>query len=471
VPLPRVLRTTSFRFAAIYVLMFVASAMVLGTVVFVVAREAMLQQMTARIETEAALLESHFKREGLPGLAATVEDRGRGAAALEYLLEGPDGRRLAGEIPSVGKHAGWFDITIDERQGDKNAPERLRALAVLLSGGFLLVVGDDIGRLDELQEAILRAFAVAIGVTVLLGALGGLLLSRAFLHRVDEITRTAEAIINGNLARRVPLGGTGDDFDHLAATLNRMLDRIAALMESLKQVSSDIAHDLRTPLSRLLQRLEEARESARNVQEYEDTMESAAKEGHKILETFSAILRIAQVEGGERGANFTDVNLTLIAEAVADAFLPVMEDEGHSLEVLIEPAAMVRGDKELLSQLLVNLMENALRHTPAGTRIVLSLLRSPDGRLELSVKDNGPGVPDSERGHLVERFYRCERSRTSEGNGLGLSLVAAVVDLHGATMRLEDAGPGLLVSILFQASPPGVRQGASQGFGSAVARD
>ena len=448
--LPRVLRTTSFRFAAVYVLLFVASAFVLGTVVFIVARQAMLRQMTVRIDGEVALLETEYRQKGLAGLIAIVESRERGVAALDYLVQAADGHRLAGAIPPIGVRTGWFDVTINEERDGKTAIEKLRAKGLHFDDGLALAVGDDIDRVADVEETILRAFAVAIGATVFLGALGGLLLSRAFLKQVDAITRTAEAIIDGNLSRRIPIEGTGDDLDHLAGTLNRMLDRIAALMESLKQISSDIAHDLRTPLSRLLQRLEEACASARSLAEYEEAVEAAAGEANDILGTFAALLRIAQVEGGERRASFRDVDFTKVADAVTDAFLPVAEDERHALQTQIEPDVVVRGDKELLSQLLVNLIENALRHTPPGTKIVLSLRRHANGNIELAVRDNGPGVPISERSRIVERFYRCERSRTTEGNGLGLSLVAAVADLHGATLRLEDAGPGLLVTTLFR---------------------
>jgi signal transduction histidine kinase len=432
------------------VLLFVASAFVLGTVVFIVARQAMLRQMTVRIDAEVALLKTEYRQKGLAGLIAIVESRERGVAALDYLVQASDSHRLAGAIPSIGQRTGWFDITISESRGGKAWLEKLHAKALQFDDGLVLAVGDDIDRVADVEEAIMRAFAVAISATVFVGALGGVLLSRAFLKRVDAITRTAEAIIDGNLSRRIPVGGTEDDFDHLAATLNRMLDRIAGLMESLEQISSDIAHDLRTPLSRLLQRLDEARASALSIVEYEEAVEAAAVEANDMLGTFAALLRIAQVEGGERRASFRDVDFTKVAEAVIDAFLPVVEDERHALETQIEPNAVVRGDKELLSQLLVNLIENALRHTPPGTKIVLSLRRHPKGDVELAVRDNGPGVPEQERCRIVERFYRCERSRTTEGNGLGLSLVAAVADLHGAKLRLKDAGPGLLATIVFR---------------------
>lgn len=463
--LPRLLRTATFRFAALYVLLFAGSAVVLGLAVYVMARAAMLEQTATRVEAEVATLRAEYQRHGLAGLEAAVAARGQGRAALDYLVQAADGRRLAGEIPPVGSRRGWFDARLGVSNEEEVAPEMLRALAVDLGGGLTLVVGDDLARVTEVEEAILRAFASAIGVVVVLGALGGLLLSWAFLRRVDAIVRTAEAIIDGDLARRIALRGTGDDLDHLAITLNRMLDRIAALMESLRQVSADIAHDLRTPLSRLLQRLERARATARSIAEYEAAVADATGEVQELLRTFTALLRIAQVEGGERRASFHDIDLGALAATVADAFRPAVEDEQHTLTTDIAPGIWVRGDQELLTQLLVNLIENALRHTPAGTCIALVVRPRPRGSAELRVQDNGPGVPADERARVTERFYRCERSRSTPGNGLGLSLVAAVADLHGAALHIDDAGPGLSVRVEFprQALPHQSRRCASGG--------
>lgn len=244
--------------------------------------------------------------------------------------------------------------------------------------------------------------------------------------------------------------GTGDDLDRLAGTLNRMLDRIGVLMDSLRQVSSDVAHDLRTPLSRLRQRLEGALTSAGSVAEYQAAVEAAVAEAESLLETFSALLRIAQVEGGSPRSGFRDVDLSGVVEAVVDAFLPDAEDGGRALVSDVAPNVAMRGDQELLTQMLANLAENALRHTPAGTRILVRLGEGGDGPL-LEVEDNGPGVPEEDRARILRRFYRGERSRTTAGSGLGLSLVAAVAELHDAALLLDDARPGLRISITFPA--------------------
>jgi signal transduction histidine kinase len=453
--MPRLLRTASFRLAALYVAVFAVSALVLGAAVFFAARSALEQQMTARIETEAAFLREEFRSGGLERLLATVQTRGRGASALDYLLQDAAGRHLAGEMPmTAALRPGWTVIKVPEASEDGGRPERVRALVSDLGGGLLMAVGDDLGRITEVEEAVATAFLGTMGLAALLGIGGGALLSRAFLARVDAISRTAEAIIAGDLSQRIPLKGTNDDLDRLAGTLNRMLDRIGALMESLHQVSSDVAHDLRTPLSRLYQRLEDARTHARSVGEFEAAIDGAVREAEGLLDTFSALLRIAQVEGASPHAGFRDVDLSAIAEAVADAYQPDAEEAGQVFVADVAPGVVIHGDQELLTQAAANLVENALRHTPAGTHIGIRLSRSNEvgsnmAGARLMVEDDGPGVGAGDLPRLTHRFYRGERSRTTPGNGLGLSLVAAVAELHGTRLQLEDAGPGLRASLLF----------------------
>jgi len=452
-PAIRLLRTASFRLAALYVGVFAVSAVVLGAVVFLAARSALDQQMTARIETEMAFLQDEYRSGGLDRVLTVVNARGRGISALDYLIQGPDGLHLAGEMPaSITVHSGWSVIDNPEAAEDGGRPERVRAYAAELGNGMLLAVGDDLGRITELEEAVATALVWTIGVAALLGIGGGALLSRAFLNRVDAIARTAEAIIEGDLARRVPVRGTGDDLDRLAGTLNHMLDRIGALMDSLRQVGSDVAHDLRTPLSRLLQRLESARTHAVSVAEYEIAVDGAVIEAEGLLETFSALLRIAQVEGTSPCAGFREVDLSLVADSVADAYRPDAEEAGQLLIAEIEPGITVQGDQELLTQAVANLVENSLRHTQSGTTIVIRLRRTGKAGPCLEVVDNGPGVAAEDLPRLTARFFRGERSRTTPGNGLGLSLVAAVAELHGSCLHLGDAGPGLLVRLAFPAS-------------------
>ena len=450
--LPRLLRTASFRLTALYLLLFAASAAVLGAVVFWTTRSALGEQLRARVAAEAAFLSDEYRAAGLARLLADVDARGRGSGALDYAVQDGAGQSLGGEIAGGVRRLGWQRLEIREPtdgNADLDGEETLQALAVSLGNGIVLVVGDDTNRITEAEEAILRAFAWAVGLTVLLGTAGGAWLSHAFLRRVDAIGRTAEAIIGGDLAQRVPVRGTGDDLDRLAATLNRMLDRIEALMGSLRQVSNDIAHDLRTPLSRLCQRLEEVRAGSHSAAEYERAVEGAVADAEGLLGTFAALLRIAQVEAGTQRSAFACVDLSQVAEMVAETFAPAAEDEGRVLSAQVAPGIVVHGDQELLTQLVVNLVENALRHTPQGSRVRIVLSARAPGGPVLAVEDDGPGIPAAERGRVLRRFYRREASRTTPGSGLGLSLVAAVAELHGARLSLSDAGPGLRVRVTF----------------------
>jgi signal transduction histidine kinase len=447
--LPRPLRVASFRFAALYVALFAGSALLLGFIVFVEARAALQQQMRVRIEAESTFLQQEYRARDLTYLIGLVNLRGKGTSALDYLIEGRDGTHLVGEMPAVTSlKPGWTKIDVPQASEDGGAPERVLALVSDL-GPALLAVGTDLKQVEELEEAIVTAFIWTVGIAALLGIVGGTLLSRAFLRRVDAIVRTAEAIIDGDLTRRVPLGGTGDDLDRLATTLNQMLDRIEMLMESLRQVSTDVAHDLRTPLSRLYQRLEEARQLARTMADYDAALDAALHEAQGLLETFTALLRIAQVEGASPRAGFSEVDLSAVAETVADAYRPDAEEAGHDFTSTIAHEVKVNGDKELLTQALANLVENSLRHTPPGTRIRVSLDRHSNTEAVLAVEDNGPGGEESDLHRLTGRFYRSERSRTTPGNGLGLTLVSAVADLHGARLTLATLKPGMRVDLVF----------------------
>jgi signal transduction histidine kinase len=322
----------------------------------------------------------------------------------------------------------------------------------LKNGGFLLV-GESRYRSVKAREAIVRALAWGIAITVLLAAAGGAALGMGFLRRIEEINRTTRSIMEGDLARRVPASGGGDEMDQIAVNLNAMLDRIQALMESLKRVSDDIAHDLRTPLSRLRQRLEAAR--GRTGADGDAVIEQSLAEVDAILETFSALLRISQIESGARRAAFSDVSLGQIVSTVSEAYAPVAEDRGQRLDIAVAGVPALNGDRELLTQMMANLIENSIRHCPPGVEITVDL-RQEAGAPVICVADSGPGIPASEREKVFRRFYRLEASRTTAGSGLGLALVKAVADLHGASVELSDNDPGLRVIVRFPASaaPP-----------------
>jgi signal transduction histidine kinase len=264
------------------------------------------------------------------------------------------------------------------------------------------------------------------------------------VRRIDTIGRTSRAIMEGDLSARIPVRGNNDEIDQLVVGLNAMLDRIQQLMDGLRQVTSDIAHDLRTPLGRLRQRLEDACERATTTGEYEAATEAAIAEADGLLDIFSALLRIAQIEAGAQKSAFADVDLSALLRSIADAYAPPAEDAGHRLYSAIDDGVTITGDRQLLAQLFSNLIENALSHTPAGSTVRLVLRRTAAG-FEAQVTDNGPGIPEAEREKVFDRFYRVDRSRTTKGSGLGLALVKAIATLHGLSLTLKDNDPGLAV--------------------------
>jgi signal transduction histidine kinase len=313
-----------------------------------------------------------------------------------------------------------------------------------LGDGSFLLVAQDASRLIDMQHAIVRAFIWAGGLTFLLAIGGGLLVGGNFVRRIDTIGRTSRAIMEGDLSARIPVRGNNDEIDQLVVGLNAMLDRIQQLLDGLRQVTSDIAHDLRTPLGRLRHRLEDARERATNTTEYATATEEAIAEADSLLEIFSALLRIAQIEAGAQRSAFTEVDLSALMRSIGEAYAPSAEDCQHRLESSIADGVTLTGDRQLLAQMVSNLLENALHHTPAGSTVQL-ILRKTGTRFEIDVSDDGPGVPEAERDKVFDRFYRLDRSRTTTGSGLGLALVKAIATLHGLSLRLEDRQPGLAV--------------------------
>ncbi|WP_371135875.1 sensor histidine kinase [Reyranella sp.] len=308
-----------------------------------------------------------------------------------------------------------------------------------------------------MQHAIVRAFVWAGGLTLLLAIAGGAWLGSTFLRRIDAITRTSRAIMEGDLSARIPVRGTHDEIDQLVTSLNDMLARIQQLLDGLRQVSSDIAHDLRTPLGRLRQHLEDARERAKTTVDYDQATDAAIEEADALLETFSALLRIAQVEAGAHRSAFAPVDFSALVRSIGEAYQPAAEDSRHKLAILVEDGVNLVGDRQLLAQMISNLVENALHHTPEGTTVSLGLRETAAG-FEAEVADDGPGIPADEHDKVFDRFYRLDRSRSTAGSGLGLALVKAIAGLHGLSVRLEDRRPGLSV-ILSGAKDPSLRSG------------
>jgi signal transduction histidine kinase len=344
--------------------------------------------------------------------------------------------------------AGWYELPIPPQPGDDtDSSDTLMAQGQVLSNGWFLVVGQDTDQFTDFEDLILNVAAGSLATAFALALIGGLATSASMLRRVTAITDAGRDIMRGNLARRIALRGSSDEFDRLSANLNEMLDRIQMLMEGLRQVSNDIAHDMRTPLTRLRQRLELARTKATTVGDYETAVDKAIAETDEILDTFGALLRIAQIEAGTRRAAFTDVDLSGVLQTIVETYAPVAEDHEHGLASRIAEGVTVQGDRQLLTQMIANIVENALRHTPAGTHIEIELTAA--SAPVCTIRDNGPGIPEPERQKVFRRFYRLDSSRATPGSGLGLSLVAAVAELHRIVVEIGDSQPGLWVTLRF----------------------
>ncbi|HEY8016049.1 MAG TPA: ATP-binding protein [Dongiaceae bacterium] len=447
------LRSHGFRLALLYLVLFTASVLVIFAVIYWTTADYMSRALDLSVETEFASLADIERSSGPGALVDALSHRSSmpvGGSTYALLLD-PSGAKLAGNLAARPPHIGWLDLPMPKDSEGAEEGDKMRAKGLVLPDGYFLLVGQSAYQLRETDEVIVRAFGWGILVTVILGLIGGVLMSTGMLRRVESIRVTAQAIVAGDLAQRIPTRGTGDDFDLLSASLNEMLDRIHALMDGLRQVSTDIAHDLRTPLTRLRQRLEVARGRPATAEEYRQLIDTVIGDTDEILKTFAAMLRVAEIEAGTARARFAPVDLSALLKAIVELYAALAEDQEQSLDGRIEHGLVVRGDRELLTQMFVNLVENALRHTPPGTRIEVTA-ELVAGRPVAVVADSGPGIPPAERDKVFRRFYRLDASRATAGSGLGLSLVAAIAELHHVSVELTDNRPGLRAALRFPAS-------------------
>lgn len=425
--------------------MLTASVLILFGVTYWFARDYAARDENNEIDVEYASILDETGSDGAK-LPAIIDSHMRLRKDVRgvYLLQDPQGRLITGNIPAMDPVLGPTTL---ERPIDGQMLQ-IRAHGYRLQNGDYFLVGQDTATLREMNALILRTFAVEIVITLILAGLGTAIVGTTVLKRVDTVNRTARAIMAGELSQRVPVRGTQDEFDELAEAMNAMLDRIEDLMRSMRQVSNDIAHDLRTPLTRLRQRLEHARRHDRTVTELHEVLGHSIRQVDAILDTFGALLRIAQIEAGGRVSGKRVIDVSELLSAIVDDFSPAAEDRGLQLHAEIGRELRVSADPELLTQMVVNLVDNALRYCPPGAKIRV-LATAVGDQLELAVCDTGPGIPVQERENVLRPFYRLESSRTTEGSGLGLSLVAAIAKRHEAKLSLADNDPGLRVSVLF----------------------
>ncbi|HXM30804.1 MAG TPA: ATP-binding protein, partial [Xanthobacteraceae bacterium] len=364
--------------------------------------------------------------------------------------------------PGVLDHPGWLETNYRRLEAPEGNDHRALVEVVQLPGGFRLLVGRDLEERERLFGIIANAARWSVVLVIVLGLAGGFFVSRRVLNRVEAMTDKTQTIMAGDLAGRLPVAGTGDELDRLAGHLNAMLERIEALMRGLKEVSDNIAHDLKTPLTRLRNRCEQALRGSAGVDDYRAALEATIAESDDLIRTFDALLMIARAESGQARDNMTEFDAAEIARDVGELYEPLADEKGIALTVDAPTAAPVRGNRELVSQALANLIDNAIKYAGPngklnGAPAEIVVKAGNDGeRISLSVADRGPGIAEADRGRVVERFVRLEQSRSEPGSGLGLSLAAAVARLHGGELKLEDNHPGLRSIIaLPRAGPAG----------------
>lgn len=449
-------RTTVFRLALAYMALLGASIIILSGVGYWGTVGYLQRQMDGAITTDLAGLIAADASGGAERLAAALTERmGEDPAGDNvYVLADGTFAPMAGTLARwPGERtiaASWVNLELGERDGDTQA---VRARTVTLPDGLHLLVGRDLHDVYEVREIFLRAMGWGLALSLALAAAGGVLLSTGTLRRIEEINRTSRGIVAGELGHRVPVRGTGDDFDELARTLNAMLDRIEALVATVKGVSNDIAHDLRTPLARLKTRLELARMEPPAPAAFDAWMDGTIANVDAVLSTFDSLLRIAAIEARQPMHGFTSVDLHEIASDVVEYCEPLAEEKEQTLALLGRGPLTIQGDRHLLFRALANLVDNAIKYAARGGRITLEL-RERGGAAEVIVADNGPGIPEEARARVFERFVRLEPARSLPGSGLGLSLVAAIAEQHGAAVVLDDNLPGVRATLRFPAAVP-----------------
>jgi signal transduction histidine kinase len=451
--LGKLLRTTAFQLTLVYLLIFILFAVSLLGYFALNTRRLITEQITRIVTTEIGRLREQYNEAGIRGLVLVLDLRSRRPGSSLYLVTTPTGEGLAGNVgslePGVLDHPGWLETSYRRIEAPDGVEHRALVQVVELPGGFRLLVGRDLEERERIYAIISNAGRWSFALVVVLGLAGGFFVSRRVLKRIDAMTDTANTIMAGDLGGRLPIAGTGDELDRLADNVNAMLGRIEALMRGLKEVTDNIAHDLKTPLTRMRNRCEQALRGERG-QDYRAALEATIAESDDLIRTFDALLMIARAESGQARGNMAEFDAAQIARDVGELYEPLAEQKGLALMIEAPAAATVRGNRELVSQALANLVDNAIKYAgPDVSKIngaaaeILVRAGAEGERITLSVADRGPGIPEADRGRVIERFVRLEQSRSEPGSGLGLSLASAVARLHGGELRLEDNRPGL----------------------------
>lgn len=443
------------RFGMIYACLFGASSLALAAFLWWSTAGLLDRQNEAAILVDTQGLVDRLAEGGLPALIDTIEQRIAGNIDDDsvYLLVDQGLKRLAGNLDrwpaNVPADFEWVDLRVD--RGGTKALARVHHEE--LDGGMHLLVGRDVESRVQLRGIVADAMLWAAVIAVLLGTVGAMAVRGLFRATLADISATAAAVSAGDLSRRVQVTGHSDEFDVLAETINDMLDRIARLMDGVRQVSNAIAHDLRTPITRARMRLEDAATTARSEADLRQAIERAQSDLDGIVAVFQALLRIAEIEAGSRRSAFTQVDVAPLLADLAELYEAAAEETGQVLAARIPPQAMVFGDRDMIQQAVANLLDNAMKFSPPQGVIRLSA-QAVGGAVEITVADDGPGIPPQDRARATERFFRGEAARSTPGSGLGLALVQAVAMLHGGVLRLEDNAPGLRAVLHLPAAEP-----------------
>jgi len=474
--LPALMRTTAARLSALYFILFALCAVMLVFYMTSLSASMLTAQTQATINEEVQGLDRAYRRGGLPFLVRVVEQRSRQPGANLYLIADSNGRILTGNVesldPGVLEIDGWTERPFTYQRygegGERRTPNvseleavpagvetRHAAIALIsrLPNQMIVLVGRDLGEPERLQHVVKRALTFSLGIMALGGLLIWFVVGRRALRRIDSISDAGRRIMGGDLARRLPVTGAGDEFDRLSENLNTMLTKIAGLNEGLKQVSDNIAHDLKTPLTRLRNRAEAALATDQDEDGYREALEATIAESDRLIKTFNAILMISRLEAGYSAEAHGKVDLAIAVHDVAELYEPAAEEVGVTLEAPISGSFVVDGNRELIGQALSNIVDNAIKYSAGSAgepAVKVSIERTDSGGVSLRIADNGPGIPDqTDRDRATERFVRLEQSRSQPGSGLGLSLAKAVMKFHGGSLDLLPGTPGLTVVMSF----------------------
>jgi signal transduction histidine kinase len=459
--LGKLVRSTAFRLTLVYLLVFALYAAALLAYFALNTGRLITEQITETVDDEIAELTEQYTIGSWRQLTTIVENRSLRPGSSLYLVTAPSGQAIAGNVgslaPGVIDKIGWSETVYRRLDEQETAQHSALVRVTQLSGGFRLLVGRDLEERARMRDVIVAAARGSVALVIVLGLAGGFFVTRRVLKRFDAVTETTQRIMAGDLSGRLPVTGIGDELDRLAVNLNAMLERIEALMRGLKEVSDNIAHDLKTPLTRLRNRCEAALRTAATGADYRAALEAMIEESDGLIRTFDALLMIARAESGQARDNMVEFDAAEIVRGVSELYEPLADDKGLTLRADAPEPAMIKGNRELLSQALANLVDNAIKYAkPApgaeaasgkvAGEIVVGARRAGT-RVLITVADRGPGIAQEDRSRVVERFVRLTDDTAEPGSGLGLSLAAAVARLHGGALTLEDNAPGLRVVI------------------------